>query len=120
MTNNDLTIIRGDDLELAITFKDDAGLPVDLTDSTVFFTIKRRFSDTDDEALLAVEITTHTDPDNGVTTLSISHTDTEDLDITSEDYPYKWDLQLKDSSGRITSTKAGDCYVLPDVTNRIT
>jgi hypothetical protein len=118
MENSDLIIIRGDDLALDIEFKDQDENPIDLTDCTVYFTVKRRFSDTDDEALIAEEITDHSDAENGVTTLEISHTDTESLDITRDEYPFWWDLQIKEADGTITSTLAGNCYVKPDITRR--
>lgn len=113
MSDKRFQIIRGDDVSLDITFTDQNGDPVDLTDTTVFFTVKRKLSETDEEAIITKEITSHTNPTNGETNVSLSK---EDTDQKLGDY--FWDLQLIDEDGKITSSKFGQLQIVPDVTLR--
>lgn len=118
MANNNSTIIvnRGDDTGLTLTFKDENGVAVDLTGSTLFFTVKNGdYADEadDTDAEIAKEVTTHDDPTNGITSVSLTNSDT---DLEAGDYVY--DFQLKDSSNKIMSTQAGIFRVRADVTKR--
>lgn len=110
---NNLQIIRGDDVSISVTFTDSNGDPVDITGATVFFTAKSDIHDADADAVISKEVTSHDDAANGQTTISIADTDTDGLDGI-----YKYDIQLKDSSGSISSSIAGDLEILLDVTQR--
>lgn len=110
-----IEIIRGDDEQFELTFTDIDGDPIDLTDGTVFFTVKKSLSDDDDEALITKEITEFAAPTTGVARLVLSKTQT---DIPEGRYFY--DVQFKDSANMISSTIRDKFYVKKDVTLRIT
>ena len=112
--NNTITVIRGDDISLSVTFKDENDTPIDITGYTIFFTVKKNLDGDDDSgALIAKTVTDHTSPTTGVTTISLSSNDT---DLPEDNYYY--DFQTKDSSGNISSTKKGYFVVELDVTKR--
>jgi hypothetical protein len=111
---NKLTIIRGDDVTIPVTFTDSDGDPINLTGCTVFFTVKNEKSDDDDDAVISKSVTSHTTPASGITQVVLTHTDT-DIDPGS----YYWDLQIKDSAGKIQSTQVAQFEVIQDITTRI-
>lgn len=109
-----LSIIRRDDVELDFTFTDINGDPVNLTGCTVFFTVKRRRTDVDADALITEEETVFSAPATGVATLT--------LDRTQTDIPaglYHFDVQLRDSANKISSSTVGTLRVTEDITIRI-
>lgn len=108
-----LEIIRGDDEQFELTFTDIDGNPIDLTDGTVFFTVKESLSDDDDSALITQEITTFAAPETGVARLVL---DSDQTDIPEGRYFY--DVQFKDSLGTISSTIRDKFYVKKDITLR--
>lgn len=111
-----LKITRGDDVMIAITFTG-----TDLTGSTVFFTVKSEdvvntTNATDSNAVLKAKVTSHTDPTNGKTVIVLPAADTGT--VAPGDYVY--DIQLKDSGGKVTTPGNGPkpCRVLADVGQR--
>lgn len=108
MSNSSISLIRGDDATITVTFAD-----TDLTGATVYFTVKSSLDDADADAVISKDITSHSDPTNGETQIALSSSDTADLAGK-----YYWDLQLKDSGGVITSTRYGVMNVDKDVTIR--
>jgi hypothetical protein len=111
---SNIEVIRGDDVSLKLTFTDINGNAIDLTDTTVFFTVKKKLSDTDDEALISKTIDTFDDPTTGIMTILISDTET---DLKSGSYYY--DVQLKDENGYISSISKQRFSVEQDITLRI-
>lgn len=108
-----MNIIKGDDCDFELTFKDVDGNVIDITDATVFFTVKKKLTDSDDDAVIKKEITDFADPTSGIAILTLTDTDTE---ISARSYYF--DIQLKDNLGKITSTQAGKLIVSQDVTER--
>lgn len=114
----DLEIIRGDSETITFIISED-GEPVDLTDATVFFTVKPSISDdaeTDDDdasAVIEKEVTSHSDPTEGETLIELSNTDT---DIDAGEYYY--DIQVKRDDDTIVSIKRRKLTIVPDVTRR--
>lgn len=104
--------VRGDSNPLKITLENMEGNPVDLTGSTVFFTVKRNMQDTDANALIAKSTTTHTSAVDGETQITLTTTDT---DITGTFY---YDVQVKNSDGEIFSVIADKIIFVDDVTKR--
>lgn len=113
-TTGDMRIIRRDDVAFELTFTDVDGAPVDITGGTVFFTVKRRISDTDLEALITKEITIFDDPTNGIAILILTSAQTN---IPAGSYFF--DIQLKTIDSKIASSSAGRFYVSQDVTARV-
>jgi hypothetical protein len=108
-----LEIIRGDDEQFELTFTDIDGDPIDLTDGTVFFTVKENLDDSDDDAVITQEVTSFDAPETGVATLVLTD---EQTDIEAGQYFY--DIQFIDENSLISSASRGKLYVYQDVTLR--
>ena len=106
----DLNILRGDSYSISVN------MGMDLTGTTVFFTAKPALTDdaTDTTAVISVEVTSHDDAANGVTTIALSPTDTN---VAPGEYYY--DIQVKNGSD-ITSIAPRKLKVFADVTRRTT
>lgn len=117
MSNIFLEIIfhinRRDDVDLELSFIDIDGNPINLTGATVFFTLKKRKTDLDDDAVIKKDITSFDDPTSGIALLELSKSDT---DISPRKYYF--DAQIKDSGGKIASSGVGILIVDQDVTIR--
>ncbi len=109
----DIEIVRGDTESITFTLERD-GTPVNLTGTTVFFTAKSGLDDVDASAAIAISVTSHSDPTNGITIIPLSSTNT---DITPGEYFY--DIQVKDGA-TITSIPYRKLEILTDVTRRTT
>lgn len=110
---SNLNLIRRDDVDLDITFTDKDGEPINLTGCTVYFTMKKKKTDLDDDAIIAVEVTAHSDPTAGETRVSLTNVQT---DVTPRYYFY--DVQIKDTDDKIISSSVGQIRILQDVTIR--
>jgi hypothetical protein len=112
-----ITLNRGDSKTYVVTCKyTSTGEAINITGWTVFFTVKKNTNSndsTDTDAIIKKTITSHTDPTNGITTISLT---SDDTDIPSCSYMY--DIQVKDASGNIGSTIADKFNVRGDVTRR--
>ena len=109
----DLTIVKGDDVLLEVTLVDSDGDPINLTDATVFFTAKRSFDDSDDDAVIKKDVNNHTDAENGVTTIHITNTES-DVDPMY----YYYDIQVVDSADSVQTPEKGRLIVKKEVTRR--
>ena len=116
-----LSMIRGDDFTKTITFKQD-GVAIDITGSTVFFTIRKTdkggdgiFTDVDSDVLYKQTVTIHTAPVSGTTAISIP--DTDSTLFEPEDYYY--DIQYKSAIGSISTPMRDVFRVTRDTTRRI-
>lgn len=110
---NALTIIRGDDTTLTVTFTYDDGSAVDITNAKVFFTVKKKVTDSDDDALIAKMVDEHTDADGGITEIELTHTDT-----SVKVGRYYFDLQVVTTAGKVLSISFGEFVVQADITQR--
>lgn len=110
----DITLIRGDTASITFEFSE-GGASSDLTGATVFFTAKPDLTNdvTDTTAVIAVEVTSHTEPTEGRTVIPLSDDDT---DVTPGIYWY--DIQVKRVDGSIVSIPARKLEVVADVTRR--
>lgn len=119
MLIQDLSMVRGDDKQLVITVGD---LPASgLAGYSAWVTVKKSESDADpgvfqkSTAAGSIAITTvGSDTVDGVLTVTIDAADTN----TQPDYTvtYRWDCQLKDGSGKITTIAKGKFEIDPDET----
>lgn len=114
---NSLEIVRGDDTAIEVTFTDKAtGDPIDLTGSTVMFTVRADRDDTDDEnAIIKVDVTVHTDPTAGQTVINMTH---EDTAVQTGNFFY--DVQYVDTANKVQTLVIGEVAIVQDVTKRIT
>lgn len=108
-----LSLIRRDDVNLKVTFTDIEGNPFDLTDCIVFFTMKEKPTDSDEDAIIAKEVTEHDEPEQGITRIPLTK---EETDVTPKYYFY--DLQIEDEDGIVLSSEAGRIKITQDITVR--
>ena len=94
-------------------FKDETGTAIDITGDTIFFTVKINKTDSDDDALIKKDITTHTDPTEGESQISLSTTDT-----TIAAGEYYFDIKRLHGSN-INTIVNGVFRAYQDVTTRI-
>lgn len=104
--------MRRDDEPFGFTLKTIEDNLVDLTGGKAWFTVKAtdEETETDAQALIAQEITSFTDPEDGVIYIDLSN---EETDL--EPGIYWYDLQFKDSRGKYM-TKRGKLVVQQDIT----
>lgn len=107
----DITIFRGDTFPITLTFTTDAGVAIDITGYTVYFTVKRLQEDTDASAVIAKTITTHSYPTNGITSFILTAAETKVLRGS-----YYYDIQIKDLTPYIFTILAGNFEVKTDIT----
>ena len=105
-----MEVIRGDDCQFELTFVDIDGDPIDLTGATIYLTVKKNLTDSDDDAVINKSYSSFSDPTSGVTVIDLSHTDTS-IPVRG----YYFDIQVEDASNKITSTRSGRFIVYQDV-----
>lgn len=115
--SNKITLARGDTKALQITFTESDGSALDITGYKVYFTVRERGTlvnlptNEDTTAEIAKVITVFDDAVGGICTIELSKTDTE---LTPKKYRY--DIQLLDDGGGISTIVIDDFIVLADVT----
>ena len=109
----ELAITRGDTKIYALHFRDGAGVDIDITGWMIFFTVKKKLEDIDDDAKIRKNIIDHTDPVHGKTEISLSSADTE---LLGEHF---YDIQVKTTAGAIITIAASSITFSPDVSRRI-
>ena len=73
-------LIRDDARLVEVDVIDEAGVPIDITGATAFFTLNLQGSPVDDSgAAIAKTWTEHTDPVHGHTSVKLANADTQDL-----------------------------------------
>jgi len=110
-----MNIIKRDDEFFELTFKTIDGDPVDLTDGTVYFTVKKRKTDADEDALISKEITEFYDATGGIAVLELTN---EETDIGTG--LYYFDIQFVDSRDKVMSMPSSVFTVSQDITVRKT
>jgi hypothetical protein len=108
--------IRSDDYNLDIQLlKEDGtidGEPINLTGCTVFFTVKRNLQEPDSRALIRVDVSSHTDPVNGVTSIPLT---ASQCDLVGD---FNYDVKVKYSTGTIESVMKDTIIFIDHVTIR--
>jgi hypothetical protein len=110
-TTQNLTMVKGDTKTINLTVSYDSG-SFDLTGATVYLTVKERYPDTDEEAILQKIVTYHTNPTEGETIITIVPADTSAIE--AKDYLY--DIQVTDSSSNVFTVLRGDFCIIDEVT----
>lgn len=108
----ELTIIRKTTNTYTLTFTNNGSVQ-NITGWTVFFTVKKNTAQTDTQALISKTITTHTSPTLGITTITLSPTDT---DVLAGNYLY--DITYIDTSTNRYSIHSDNFTILDYVTQR--
>ena len=88
---------------------------VDLSGATVYFTVKvfEDSSEDDSTALIKKDITSHTDPTAGLTTITLTPSETNKTPKL-----YKYDIKLKKANGDKQTVAKGKCEIKQVITNR--
>lgn len=111
--------IRGDSRQINITCTQSDGVtPFDLTGCTVYFTVNASADNTADDdtsAVIALKTSSFSDAASGVATLTITNAISQDIAPGT----YYYDVQLKDSTGNVTSLAQNKFTVIADVTRSI-
>jgi hypothetical protein len=107
------TIIKDTDSITPIKFATTTGEAVDLTKATVYFTIKMKLTATDADAIYATNITTHLEPEAGLTRLTIPRSATKNFPAGK----YYFDFKIK-SQGIISGTIPTTLKIVESVTRR--
>jgi hypothetical protein len=104
--------VKGDTYSLDITITNTSDEPIDLTDCTVFFTVKRNLQDTDAQALINKSVTSFSSPTTGDLSIPLL---ASDVDYVGEFY---YDVKIKALTGVITSVITDKFILLDHVTIR--
>ena len=110
-----ITIVKGTDASIKMTFTRN-GVAFNLTGYTVLFTVKKvdDVGVADEDAVITKNITTHTTPASGITTITLLNTET-DIPVGK----YYWDARLL-KDGVVTSTMFDDLEIVQNITIRKT
>ena len=108
----DRTIIRGDSYEIPIKVLDASNQPINITGATVWLTVSKTSNpSTDDNAVIQKSTTSHSNPTQGESSITLTSNDTE---IAIGRYWY--DTQVVDSLGNVTSASKARFIVVSDIT----
>ena len=108
-------LMRGDDQVIELEFTEN-GAVKDITGWTIYFTLKKNIDDADTVATtIKKDITTHADPTNGRTKISLLNTETDTLEGL-----YFYDIQYKDAAtpAVVKTVLNGTMNFMKDVTRR--
>lgn len=111
-----ITIVRGDSYSALLTVTDYLGNIQDITGYNFFFTAKTSNRDELDDSSAVIEQSwsSHTNPESGITTLTLSATDTR---IASGTYVY--DIQMVSSTDIVTTLYYGNLTIAREVTVKV-
>ena len=113
-----IELVRGDTptYDLELRSGDEA---LDLSGMDITFTAKRRYTDTDEDAVIRHTLDdgiTVVDAETGTATVRFDAADTADLD----DLPtLVWDVQVEDAAGTVLTPLRGKLSVVRDVTRNL-
>jgi hypothetical protein len=106
-----IAVIKGDTMPLTFTVTDSTGTAVNLTGSTVRFTVKKKVDDPDNKAIIAKSWSSHTNAVGGITDVTLTKDDT-----FRQPGSYLWDFQITGSGGAISTCDLGEFIIKPHVT----
>lgn len=106
---------QGDDQTINLEFTKDDGTAHDITNWTVFVTVKENIDDSDEQAVYSTDITSHDAPQDGQTSFILDSSST-----SSFEGGYQYDIQVKRDDDSITTVMQGTMQFTQDVTNRTT
>ena len=110
-----IEVYYNNDKTINLQFNDSTGSAIDITGWTVRFTVKDKsdLDNNDTKAVIKKDVTSHSDPTNGQTSVTLTDTDT-----SIEPQLYKYDIKFETATGSETTFIEGDFKVLSGVTNR--
>ena len=116
MAADRIEIQRGNPYIRTITITDADGNAYDLTDKTIFFTVKNidDSADNDDDALITKDITEHTNDEGGISSLELTAEQTLAVPVGD----YKYDLRIYEDGVTQINSATGVCAVVDITTKR--
>lgn len=108
-----LLVYRGDDLSMALNFKNLEDDPIDITGWIISFTVKDKTFRDDSYAKILIDVDTHLDPEYGRTAIQVSHVLTDPLVGI-----YQYDLQYRTPENIVRTFARGQIRFLDDVSRR--
>lgn len=96
----DLEIVKGTTKIYELQFRED-GQCVDITDWSVYFTVKENMKDSDANAKINKTVTTHSEPTQGKTLIELT---TDDTDIDAGNYYYSIDYKDDEDNQQVLFT----------------
>jgi len=112
MERKDLKFFRKTSKSFYIVVKQN-GAYVDITDWTIYLTVKEKSTDPDTSAVIQKDIISHIDPTQGKTLIELTP---NDLDIEARNYWY--DIVGKDGSGNVHLISIGKLEIEEVITQR--
>lgn len=109
--DRDLEIIKGDSKQYELRFKNSAGVPINITGATVYFTVKKSYDLDDTNATIQVINTVHQDAINGISTIVLTPEMTK-----KEIGNYVYDIQIKRATDNIKTVMRGNFKISYEVT----
>lgn len=106
-----IIIDSGDDETIILTREDQNGNTKDISGYEFWLTVKDDYNQSDSNAVIQKNVTSHTDPTNGETEFNIVPGDTDDLAGS-----YRFDIQEETDSSTINTLVAGRFIIKEDVT----
>lgn len=97
-----------------LNFTDEDGLAISIVDWKLYFTLKKYAWKLDADASIVKDITEHSDPTHGITTFTLTKSDTEEL----RSGVYVFDIQIKKADGTIVTLLVGTLELKTRVTRR--
>ena len=94
MQHKDLEVVKKTTKIYELIFKKD-GVYEDITGWSIYFTAKANMNDSDANAKISKTVTSHSDPTNGVTLITLEPADT---DIDAGNYYYSMDWKDNDDN----------------------
>jgi len=110
---SELEVYRGDHKTYTLTFTDGDGAAIDITGWTIFFTVKTSESDADADAVITKDVTSHTSPTGGLSSIALTSADTN-IDVKR----YHYDIQIKKDDGSIVTVTKDRFSITTDITRR--
>ena len=101
----DLEVFQGDSEDYVLTIKEN-GVAIDITGYVFVMSVKDNATDTDATAKIRKRVTSHSDPTNGETTISLSSSDTN-ITISGSTQKYVYDIVMVDTSSKEKTLLSG-------------
>ena len=115
MTDYSWAITKGDSDYISISvINADTNQPVNITDSTIYFTVKKSSADLDESAVIQKVITEHVNATGGLSKIELSSDDT-DLDIGR----YIYDIVIAFLSGERQHLVTPSAFVISQTVKEV-
>lgn len=109
-------LYRGDSRTLHLhVVNSTTGADIDITGWKIYFTVKQYKTDSDTDAEIKKDTTTHVDPTHGKSDIVLTSEDTHNLVIGTNYY----DIQVKKPDDTVKTFVSGEIDILEDITRRV-